>query len=66
MQDLTPSSRFRSFLIGGIIGGIAGLAAGMARARKHESHGALPPGLAAFEDAPCFREAEREEPRGQP
>ncbi|MCC6224444.1 MAG: hypothetical protein IT201_13260 [Thermoleophilia bacterium] len=65
MQDLTPS-RLRSFLLGGIIGGIAGVAAGMARARRHERRGELPPGLAAFEDAPCFREAEREESRGQP
>ncbi len=62
--DPTPS-RFRSFLLGGIIGGVAGLAAGTARARKREPRDAPPPGLAAFEDAPCFRETAREEPRSQ-
>lgn len=63
-QDPTPS-RLRSFLLGGIIGGVAGLAAGTARARKRELRDAPPLGLAAFEDAPCFREAPRDEPRGQ-
>ncbi|MCL4290554.1 MAG: hypothetical protein KJ051_09805 [Thermoleophilia bacterium] len=60
----TPS-RFRSFLLGGIIGGVAGLAAGTARARKREPRELPPPGLAAFEDAPCFRETLREEARSQ-
>jgi hypothetical protein len=47
--------RLRTFVLGGLVGASAVLAA--ARRRRHE--GAARPahaGLAAFEDAPCYRE----------
>jgi hypothetical protein len=52
------SERLRSFLLGGLVGASAVLAA----ARRRRARGRqTPPGLAAFEDAPCFRETlERE------
>jgi hypothetical protein len=43
-------SRIRSFLLGGVVGASAVLAT---RRRKRP---ATTSGLAAFEDAPCFRE----------
>lgn len=49
----------RSLVIGGLVGGAAGLAAGKLRARR--AHG-LPAGLAAFEQAPCYRELLEEQP----
>ena len=55
------SSRLGLFLLGGIVGGLAGLAAGRMRAVRHPSRPLPPPGLAAFEDAPCYREPLEEE-----
>jgi hypothetical protein len=50
--------RVRSFLIGGVVGASAALAA-MRRRRPRER--TTPAGLAAFEEAPCYRElVERE------
>lgn len=50
-------SRLGSFLLGGILGGLAGLAAaGRLRSRQRASVPPTPPGLAAFEEAPCFQE----------
>jgi hypothetical protein len=43
----------RSFLIGGLVGASAVLAA--ARRKRHRAR-PVQPGLAAFEDAPCYRE----------
>jgi hypothetical protein len=52
--------RLRSFLLGGLVGASAAVAAGRRRrpkARRRQT----PAGLAAFEDAPCYRElVERE------
>jgi hypothetical protein len=54
--------KLRSFLIGGVVGSLAGAAAagglkGRGRPRRRDT----PAGLAAFEQAPCFREfVERE------
>jgi len=47
-----------SLVIGGLVGGAAGLAAGKLRARRARP---LPTGLAAFEQAPCFRELVEEQ-----
>jgi hypothetical protein len=58
MDRETQSERLRSFLIGGLVGASADLAAER-RKRSRKRH--TPPGLAAFEDAPCYRETlERE------
>jgi hypothetical protein len=59
MDRETQSERLRSFVIGGLVGASAALAAvRRRRPRKRPT----PPGLAAFEDAPCYRETlEREQ-----
>ena len=62
--------RLGSFLVGGLVGSIAGLvAAGRMRIHK-DAPRTTPAGLAAFEEAPCYRELvefeqEREEPAGR-
>jgi hypothetical protein len=58
MDGQPRSERLRSFLLGGLVGASAVLAAARRRRARHRQ---TPPGLAAFEDAPCFRETlERE------
>jgi hypothetical protein len=58
MDGQPRSERLRSFLLGGLVGASAALAA--VRRRRPRARQATP-GLAAFEDAPCFRETlERE------
>jgi hypothetical protein len=65
-RDVDPaerSSRFRSFLLGGILGSLAGLAAAgrVGTSRRPERTHRAATGLAAFEEAPCYRETlERE------
>ena len=50
----------RSFVLGGIVGASAAVAAGR-RLRPTRHRRQTPAGLAAFEDAPCYRElVERE------
>lgn len=44
--------RARSFVLGGIVGASA-VAAGLRRRRRRRTR--RPAGLAAFEDAPCYR-----------
>jgi hypothetical protein len=52
-------SRLRSFVLGGLLGASAALAA--ARRKRPARKRITPAGLAAFEDAPCYRElVERE------
>ncbi|MGI8422129.1 MAG: hypothetical protein ACR2MU_07720 [Gaiellaceae bacterium] len=46
-------SKFRSFMIGSVVGASAALAAAR---RKRPRPRETPAGLAAFEDAPCYRE----------
>ena len=53
-------SRTRSFLVGAALGASAALAAAR-RLRPEERRRVGPAGLAAFEEAPCYRElVERE------
>ena len=52
--------RLRSFLLGGLVGASAAIATAR-RLRPRPRRRATPAGLAAFEDAPCYRETvERE------
>ena len=58
MDRESQSGRVRSFVIGGLVGASAALAAAR---RKRPRRRPTQPGLAAFEDAPCYRETlERE------
>ncbi len=58
MDDDARRERLRDLLIGGVVGAFAALAA-VRRRRPPER--TVTTGLAAFEDAPCYREAvERE------
>jgi hypothetical protein len=55
-------SRLKTFLLGGIVGASAALAA--VRRQRPVEEQRRPTGLAAFEEAPCYRETlEREESR---
>jgi hypothetical protein len=56
--------RARSFLVGGLVGASAALATARRRrevARRRRERLLHPPGLAAFEGAPCYRELLAEE-----
>lgn len=56
------ASKLRSLLLGGIVGGVVALTAERLTARRNAQERRPPPGLAAFERAPCFDELrEREE-----
>ena len=60
MHEEQRHDRLRSFVLGGLVGASAALAAG--RRRRPKGRRQAPAGLAAFEDAPCYRElVEREE-----
>ncbi|MBA3348763.1 MAG: hypothetical protein H0T13_09415 [Actinobacteria bacterium] len=64
MDDESRRSRTRSFLVGAAVGASAAIAAAR-RLRPKERRRVTPVGLAAFEEAPCYRELvdrEREEP----
>lgn len=54
MQDDARRSRTRSFLVGAAVGASAAIAA--ARRLRPKDKRETPAGLAAFEDAPCYRE----------
>jgi len=65
MDEHDRRSRTRSFLIGGVVGASAAIAAAR-RLRPNPRRRVTPAGLAAFEDATCFREiVELEERRAQ-
>ena len=55
MDEHDRRSRTRSFLIGGLVGASAAIAAAR-RLRPNQRRRVTPAGLAAFEDAPCYRE----------
>jgi len=60
-MDREPrAKRLRSFLLGGVVGASAVIAAAR---RKRPRSRPTPPGLAAFEDAPCFQETLERESR---
>ncbi|MGB2953201.1 MAG: hypothetical protein WBB74_07390 [Gaiellaceae bacterium] len=57
------NSRLRTFLLGGLVGASAALAAARRiRPKRHRQQARA--GLAAFEEAPCFRELVDRERRG--
>ena len=56
--------RLRSFLIGSVVGASAAIATAR-RVRPKQRRRITPAGLAAFEDAPCFRELVELEERNQ-
>jgi hypothetical protein len=55
MDEEGKRDRLRSFVLGGILGASAAVAAGRRR-RPRPQPRRTPAGLAAFEDAPCYRE----------
>jgi hypothetical protein len=55
MAEESSSSRTRSFLVGAALGASAALAAAR-KLRPKERRRETPAGLAAFEEAPCYRE----------
>lgn len=60
MDRESQSGRLRSFVIGGLVGASAALAAaGRKRRRARQTQR----GLAAFEDAPCYRETQERDRR---
>ena len=61
-MDFELGGQIGSFLLGGLVGSVAGLAAaGRMRMKARRAPRTTPAGLAAFEQAPCFREVvERE------
>jgi hypothetical protein len=57
MDEHDRRSRTRSFLIGGLVGASAAIAAARRlRPNQRRRQRLTPAGLAAFEDAPCYRE----------
>jgi hypothetical protein len=66
--DGERGGKLRTFLLGGLVGSVAGLAAaGRVGVRTARRRTPSVGGLAAFEQAPCFREAvEREAAEGMP
>jgi hypothetical protein len=61
MDDQARAARLRSFLLGGLVGASAALSVARRRRRRRRRG---PLGLAAFEDAPCYRETLEERERG--
>jgi hypothetical protein len=57
MDEQRRRDRLRSFMLGGAVGAFAALAARRRRKPRHSPR-QTPAGLAAFEEAPCYRELE--------
>jgi hypothetical protein len=64
--DGERGGRLGSFLIGGIVGSVAGVAAAGRMRMKSRPARTTPAGLAAFEQAPCFREVVEREAADRP
>lgn len=64
MDEQRSRDRLRSFVLGGVVGASAVLAAAMRR-RPGPTARQTPIGLAAFEEAPCYREVVEQERREQ-
>ena len=60
MDGESRRSRTRSFLVGAAVGASAAIAAAR-RLRPRERTRETPAGLAAFEEAPCYRELDESE-----
>jgi len=56
MDGVGRGSKLRSFAIGGLVGAAGAIAAVRRSSRRSRRSHNAPVGLAAFEDAPCFRE----------
>jgi hypothetical protein len=56
MDEERRRDRVRSFVIGGVVGASAAIAAARRLRPARREQRATPAGLAAFEDAPCYRE----------
>jgi hypothetical protein len=56
MDEERRGDRLRSFVIGGVVGASAAIAAARRLRPKRGPQRETPAGLAAFEDAPCYRE----------
>ena len=66
-MDDDRGRRFRTFLIGGLVGSAAGAAAAARMAAKRRPRKrSTPAGLAAFEEAPCYREIVEQEAANEP
>jgi hypothetical protein len=62
MDGQDRRSRLRSFVLGGVVGASAALAAAKRNRPQRRTRRTTPVGLAAFEEAPCYRElVERED-----
>jgi len=60
-EERRRRDRLRSFVLGGIVGASAAIATARRLRPRRPGPRATPAGLAAFEDAPCYRElVERE------
>ena len=57
LTDPDRRERVKALLIGGVVGASAALAAARRRRPAAAPQRLRPVGLAAFEDAPCYREA---------
>ena len=56
MDEERRRDRVRSFVIGGVVGASAAIAAARRLRPVLRERRQTPAGLAAFEDAPCYRE----------
>lgn len=64
-EDPARREQVKALLIGGLVGASAALAAA-SRRRPAPPQRPRPVGLAAFEDAPCYREALDVDPAARP
>jgi hypothetical protein len=62
MEGAGRGSKLRSFAIGSLVGAAGAIATARRASRSTARPRNAPAGLAAFEDAPCFRELVGEEP----